>query len=158
MDRLSVGLAVSRGRRIFHGQPFVVFTLDLRDPLGSCLTRLLHSLGDSRSPEEVRKRAERLDRAPIVTVPSSMEHARMLLPLLTWTPEMEARDGCTFGDLNAVRDFILSHRSSGGEVSVFLAADEERSVFHVAYPSKGRPLSVAFAGAPQAHEAEPADG
>jgi hypothetical protein len=153
MDRLSVALAVDRGRRLFHGQPFVVFALDLRDPLGSWLTRLLHSLGDARSVEDEQKRAWRRGRAPIVTVPSTLEHVQTLLLALEWTPELEAQEGCTFGDVSAVRDFILSHRAPRGGVSVFLAADQERSVLFATYPARGRPLSVAGGGAPSIHEA-----
>ena len=158
MDRLSVASAVSHGRRLFHGLPFVVFSLDLRDPLGSCLTRLLHGLGDARAVEAVWRRAERRERAPVVTVPCSLAHARTLLGRLEWEPEVSAREGCTPGDVRAVKDFVLSPRPVGPEVPVFLAADDERTVFHVAYPARGRPLSVAFAGAPRRSQAGPDDG
>jgi len=129
MDRLSLALAISRGRRLYHGQPFVVFALDLRDPLGLHLTRLLHDLGDSRSVKQLQRRADRRDRAPVVVLPTSMEHLGGIEESLEESLELGTPDGCTLGDVNAVLAFACGARGSGDGVSVFLAAPDERSVF-----------------------------
>lgn len=129
MDRLSVALAISRGRRLYHGLPFVVFALDLRDPLGFQLTQILNGLGDARNPEELQRRAERRERAPVVVLPSSLRHLRKLVESLERTAERGQMAGCTPGDLTAVRLFARGAHGVRDGVSVFLAADNERSVF-----------------------------
>jgi len=130
MDRLSVTFAIARGRRLYHGRPFVVFALDLRDPLGLLLTELLHDFGDARAISDLRRRAERRDRAPVVTVPTSMEH---LGKIVEWFEKeldlVTTEDGCTLGDAVAVRAFARGAQASSNGVSVFLAATDERSVF-----------------------------
>lgn len=129
MDRLSVSLAIARGRRLYHGQPFVVFALDLRDPLGLCLARWLHKLGDAADVEMALRRADDRERAPTMVVCSSVAHARKLVQALDETPDVEVRTGCTAGDLGAVRAFVRRAREPGDDVHVFLAADEERTVY-----------------------------
>ncbi len=88
-----VSLAIHRGRRLYHGLPFAVFALDLRDPLGLCLTQLLHELGDARSVEQIRRRAERRDRAPVIVVPSSATHVLKLRYKLENEEDAHAREG-----------------------------------------------------------------
>lgn len=129
MDRLTVAMAVSRGRRLYHGQPFVVFALDLRDPLGLLLARLLHEMGDARSIEWVQRRAEERDRAPVVVVPSPAEDVDELMHHLDGKRDRHLSEGCTPGDLDAVRAFLRFGRNWSGSVPVFLAADQERGVF-----------------------------
>jgi hypothetical protein len=142
MDRLSVSMAICRGRRLHHGQPFVVFALDLRDPLGSYLAQILHALGDSRRTEDLMKRAERRERAPVVVVPASQRHAREVLRRLESTPDLDARQGCTPGDVQALRAFVEGVRWPGSGVSVFLAADDERSVFLFPHRLKGKSVEM----------------
>jgi hypothetical protein len=142
MDRLSVSMAICRGRRLHHGQPFVVFALDLRDPLGSHLAQILHHLGDSRSTDDVMRRAERRERAPFVVVPASQRHAREVLRRIETTPDLDARYGCTPGDVEALRTFVDEMRWPGTGVSVFLAADDERSVFVIPHRRKGRSVEM----------------
>ena len=136
-------MAICRGKRLHHGQPFVVFALDLRDPLGSCLATILHALGDSRRAEDVRRHAERRERAPTVVAPASLRHARELLHRLEATPDLDARLGCTPGDLRAVRAFVEGLRWPGDGVAVFLAADDERSVFLYPHRLRGRSVEIA---------------
>jgi hypothetical protein len=128
MDRLSVALAISRGRRLYHGLPFVVFALDLRDPLGLHLAQVLSGLGDARDPEDVLRRADRRERAPVVVLPSSFPHLRKLWQLVEKAAERGQMAGCTPGDLAAVRFFARGAHGVREGVCVFLAADEERSV------------------------------
>ena len=135
-------MAICRGRRVHHGQPFVVFALDLRDPLGSFLADILHALGDSRPAADILRRAERRERAPIVVAPASLRHARDLLRRLETTPDLDARQGCTPGDVQAVRTFVGDLRWPGEGVAVFLAAADERSVFHYPHRLRARPTDV----------------
>src|SRR5262249_47886783 len=88
------------------------------------------------------QRAERFDRAPIITAPIDVMRAGLLQLHLNWTPEVQAL-GCTPGDLHAVVDFISSRLPPRGLVRVFVAADQERSVIHMTCPARGRPLSAA---------------
>jgi hypothetical protein len=142
MDRLSVGLAISRGRRLYHGLPFVVFALDLRDPLGLSLTYMLHVMGDARSVADVQRRADRFDRAPVAVVASSLERALELMGHLDSMPHLATREGCTAGDIEAVRSFIRGAQASKGDVCVFLAADDERSVYRFPLHRRGLPKPV----------------
>lgn len=128
MDSLSVALAISRGRRLYHGQPFVVFALDLRDPLGACLAEILHRIGDLRRIDDLLLRAEQRERAPVVVAPSSVEHLKLVLRYLDERPELSAREGCTAGDLRAVHAFAHGARAARDGVPVFLAAGDERGV------------------------------
>jgi hypothetical protein len=129
MDRLSVNLAISRGKRLYHNLPFVVFALDLRDPLGLHLAQLLHGLGDARHPEDIQRRAERRARAPVVVVPSSLEHLSRVVESLMATAERGETEGRTSGDVSAMRFFARGARGVHDGVAVFIAADDERSVF-----------------------------
>lgn len=142
MDRLSVSMAICRGKRLHHGQPFVVFALDLRDPLGSFMADILHVLGDARRTDDILKRAERRDRAPTVVAPASLGHARELLRRLESTPDLDARWGCTDGDVKAVRTFVQGLSWPGEGVAVFLAADDERTVFLFPHRMRGHSVEV----------------
>ena len=135
-------MAICRGKRLHHGQPFVVFALDLRDPLGSFMADILHVLGDARRTDDILKRAERRDRAPTVVAPASLGHARELLRRLESTPDLDARWGCTDGDVKAVRTFVQGLSWPGEGVAVFLAADDERTVFLFPHRMRGHSVEV----------------
>ena len=75
----------------------------------------------------------------MTVVPSSLAHAAQMMKYLDERTDPGALDGCTAGDLNAVRAFVRGARVIRGDVSVFLAADDERSVFRFPLHRRGLP-------------------
>jgi hypothetical protein len=143
MDRLRVRLAVSNGRRLFHGVPFVVFAVDLRDALGEAVAELLHDDGHGRGVQDERQRADRRDRAPIVVLPVPYDDARELVCTLERTFSHWIRQGITPGDVLAVRRFVESVRWPGAGVYIFLATDNERAMYVLPHGTR-EPTEVDF--------------
>jgi hypothetical protein len=128
MDELSVRSAIAQGKRLYHGLPFVVLALDVRDPLGFELARVFHGLGDVRHPRDIQRRAERRERAPVVVFPSSLARVRKLVQTLLEMDADQRAERFTHGDVSAMRFFVRGALGMRDGVAVFLAADEERRV------------------------------
>jgi hypothetical protein len=132
-------MSICRGRRLYHGLPFGVVALDLRDPLGAFLADVLHVLGDARDVETIRRRAEKRDRAPLLVAPVSVGHLRRVMKYLG-NGELTSRAGCTQGDVDAALAFARGAAGRPGGVPVLVASEEERSVF--VFPSERRGLAA----------------